>query len=362
MNRAALLRLLSVVLVLVGAWYFRDIVLYVVVAAVLSLIGRPLMKRLSGRKVGPVRISPAIAALTTLVVILGLFTALAWIFFPVLVRELITLSEADPAVLMALLAKPLAVWQHRFDNWGVDIQLQTRVQAAIREEMAAFFSFERLTGLLGRLSLFVGNLFVGLLAVVFITFHFLREPELEARLVLAFTPRPWRDEMRQFLHRVHEVLSAYFLGLMVQVVLVSAATYAGLLLIGVEDAFIIALFTGLSNMIPFLGPLMGATFGVVLSFSAHPEMLASPHIWQPFLIKLVAVFIVVQILDNMVFQPLIFSRVARAHPLEIFLVILAAAELAGVAGMLVAVPSYMLIRIALREFFVKFQRQLFEDD
>ncbi len=362
MRRTTLLRLLSVALVLAGAWYFRDVVLYLVIAAVLSLIGRPLMKRLAGRKVGPVVISPTVAAFLTMGVMFGLLGGLLWIFFPVLVHEAITLSSVDPAVILAFFRKPLAVWQQRFDAWGVDISLQQNLRRALTGWLAGLFSFEQMTTFLGQLSRLVGSLFIGVLAVLFITFHFLREPELEARIVLAFTPQPWRNEMRQFLHRVHEVLSAYFLGLMIQVVLVSTVTAGGLLLIGVDNALIIALFTGLSNMIPFLGPLMGATFGIILSFSTHPEMLASPAVWQPFLLKLVAVFVVVQIIDNVVFQPFIFSRVARAHPLEVFLVILIAAELAGVLGMLVAVPSYMLIRIAIREFFVRFRHSLFGEE
>ncbi len=358
MNRTTAWRLTSVVLVLVGAWFFRDVVLYVVIAAVLALVARPLMKWLLKRRIGKWHLPPTIAALLSLGVLIGIFGTLIWVFFPVLVREAIAFSEADPAVLAALFQRPLEVWQRRLDAWGVQLDLKESIQAGIQSWLASIINMDRLTDLLGRFSSLMGSLFIGTLAVAYITFHFLREPHLQARIVLAFTPRPWRDDMRQFLHRVNEVLSAYFVGLLIQVMLVSTATYVGLLLIDVDNALLIALFTGLSNMVPFLGPLMGALFGILLTFSAEPALLVSGE-WTGMLWRLVAVFVAVQILDNVVFQPMIFSRVARAHPLEVFLVILIAAELAGIVGMLVAVPTYMLLRIAVREFFVKFK--LFSD-
>ncbi len=358
MSRSSILRLLSVVLVMIGVWYFRDVVVYVVVAAVLALMARPLMKWLLRCRLGPWQMTPTAAALISLLALMGVMGMLAWIFFPVLVREAIAFSEADPAVLATILQRPLNVWQHRLEAWGVEVNLKRLIQHTLHAWITSIFNMDRLAEWAGRITSMLGGIFVGTLAIFYITFHFLRQPRLQARIVLAFTPQPWREDMLQFLHRVNEVLSAYFVGLIIQVLLVSTITYLGLAVIDIDNALIIALFTGLSNMIPFLGPLMGGIFGITLTFSANPDLLLSDQ-WLWMLWKLIAVFVIVQIVDNVIFQPMIFSRVARAHPLEVFLVILVAAELAGIVGMLVAVPSYMLLRIALREFVVKFR--VFDD-
>ncbi|MGB0177335.1 MAG: AI-2E family transporter, partial [Owenweeksia sp.] len=112
----------------------------------------------------------------------------------------------------------------------------------------------------------------------------------------------------------------------------------------------IAFFAGLMNIIPYIGPLIGMSFGLVIGLSANltAELSMEPI---PLALLIIGVFGVVQLIDNFILQPLIFSSSINAHPLEIFLVISIAAVIAGIPGMIVAVPTYSVLRLLAREFF-----------
>jgi predicted PurR-regulated permease PerM len=127
----------------------------------------------------------------------------------------------------------------------------------------------------------------------------------------------------------------------------------GLNLIGFEfnHAVIIGFFCGLFNVIPYLGPLIGAAFGLMvgLALNINADLM---NYTLPLLGLMTIVFLIVKIIDDLLFQPFIYSSSVKAHPLEIFLVILAAGNMAGVLGMMLAIPGYTILRVIAREFFV----------
>jgi predicted PurR-regulated permease PerM len=138
----------------------------------------------------------------------------------------------------------------------------------------------------------------------------------------------------------------------------------GLSIIGIEfnHAVIIGFFCGLFNVIPYLGPWMGAIVGLLIgaALNINANFMSQT---LPLLGLMTVVFLSVQIIDNVLFQPLIYSSSVKAHPLEIFLVIMAAGSMAGVLGMFLAIPSYTIVRVVAKEFFdnMKLVRKLTEN-
>lgn len=113
----------------------------------------------------------------------------------------------------------------------------------------------------------------------------------------------------------------------------------------------IAFITGIMNIIPYVGPLVGTVLGTILSTVLKFSVAGvSGHFWG-FIILLVAIFMITQLVDNFLFQPLIYSRSIKSSPLEIFIVLLIAGNLAGVFGMLVAIPAYTVVRVVAGHFF-----------
>ena len=105
-----------------------------------------------------------------------------------------------------------------------------------------------------------------------------------------------------------------------------------------------------------MGPLLGASFAIIITLvQAGPEM-ESVNSMLVLLLKIGGVFGVVQIIDNVLIQPLIFSKSVKAHPLEIFVIIFAAATLAGVVGMILAIPVYTILRVSVNELSIGYQQ------
>ena len=138
-----------------------------------------------------------------------------------------------------------------------------------------------------------------------------------------------------------------------RIIMVGLLDTIGLNLVGFEfsHAVVIGLFCALFNVIPYLGPFIGAVFGLLVGLALNINADLMNHT-LPMLGSMAIVFIVVKVIDDVLFQPLIYSSSVKAHPLEIFLVILAAGSMAGVLGMMLAIPAYTILRVIAREFFV----------
>jgi predicted PurR-regulated permease PerM len=124
----------------------------------------------------------------------------------------------------------------------------------------------------------------------------------------------------------------------------------GLSIFGIKYALTIALFAAVANLIPYLGPILGASFGIIVGISTGTELLTQQD-YLFLVIKIASVFSIVQVVDNIFLQPLIFSKSVKAHPLEIFIVIFAGASLAGIPGMIIAIPVYTVLRVSFGELY-----------
>ncbi len=131
---------------------------------------------------------------------------------------------------------------------------------------------------------------------------------------------------------------------------------SGLILVGVglSNSVLIGLQAAFFNIIPYIGPLIGSAVGVLLGIATHIELDFFTQL-LPLTGWMVLVFILTHLIDNLVSQPLIFSNSVNAHPLEIFILLLIAGSLAGISGMILAIPAYTVIRVFAKEFFNKFK-------
>jgi predicted PurR-regulated permease PerM len=124
--------------------------------------------------------------------------------------------------------------------------------------------------------------------------------------------------------------------------------------LGFKHALVIGLVIGLLNVIPYLGPWLGGIIGIIIGIANNLEMDIKTEL-LPMIGFMLLVILIVQVIDNNLLQPVIFSSSVKAHPLEIFLVIMIAGTLAGITGMILAVPAYVVIRVFAKEFFNKFR-------
>ncbi len=189
-----------------------------------------------------------------------------------------------------------------------------------------------------------GSLFTGILAVCFITFFLLLDQGILRRALLKQIPNKYFELSVSALFKAEKQLTNYMLGLFVQLLGIFTLTSIGLGIIGYPYAITVALFSAAVNVVPYLGPLLGTVVALVLGLTAAPlDASANDYFW--ILAQVGIVYGVVHLIDNIISQPLIFSRSVKAHPLEIFVAIFAGAAVAGVIGMVLALPVFTIARV-----------------
>ena len=212
----------------------------------------------------------------------------------------------------------------------------------------------RITGFFSSLLGFFGNFLIALMSILFISYFFLREQGLFDRMLGSLVPNKYEEETIQAINESSKLLIRYFLGILLQISIITIIVSLALTFLGVNNALLIAFFAALMNVIPYVGPLFGASFGIIITISSHLDLPFYSGM-LPLLLKVVVVIGVMQMVDNFIIQPTIFGRSVKAHPLEIFIVVLVGAKLGGIIGMVVAIPAYTVLRVIGKVFFSEFK-------
>jgi predicted PurR-regulated permease PerM len=342
---------LGAVLLLFLMWYFSSLVTYILISVILSLMGRPLVRILARLRVGKFRLGQGGSALLTLIAFWLLAIGAIRFLIPLLVSEFKELSDIQPDSVFAIIDEPLVRFLKLVGHEPVDSG-KAYFTEIFQNQIKGSLGIEQLSNLLGALAGAFGGLLIGAFSVSFITFFFLKEENMFKNGVLLFVPTEWEEKVSRIMSSIHLLLRRYFLGLLAEVCLVGLLVTIGLTVVGLgfRHAVVVGCFCGLLNIIPYLGPWMGAAVGLLIGIAVNVHADFSSHT-LPLLGLMVVVFGTVQVIDNILFQPLIYSNSVKAHPLEIFLVIMAAGSFGGIVGMILAIPVYTILRVVLKEFF-----------
>ncbi len=349
MNRFFVFIFLSVVLFLFLGWVFTDIYVYVIISVILAAILRPINKYFNRNKFFGVKLPKSISALLSFSVLGLVILLFSLIFTPLITKQIRVLSSVDYFSLIDKLEEPVA----NFEAFLFENKLSTKKEGFIRREVKdgviLMIKEINFSNIFNSVIAYTGNIFVGLLAVSFITFFLLVDFVLFRKKVISIIPNKYFEVSISALTKIEHLLSNYLLGLIIQMTTIFSMVAIGLSAFSIEYAMTIALFAAVANLIPYLGPLLGASFAIIVTLvQAGPEMESINSILV-LLLKIGGVFAVVQLSDNILIQPLIFSKSVKAHPLEIFVIIFAAATLAGVVGMILAIPVYTILRVSVNE-------------
>lgn len=332
-------------------WYFSSIVTYILISLVLSFIGRPLVRWLARIKIKKFKIPVSLAAFLTLVFLWVVFISFFRFIIPLLMSEFETLSQVDFAAVLSSVEEPLKKVTEFFNADPVVFENQTFFDL-VSKNVGDKIDFSQLSNLLGAVAGTIGELLIGFFSVSFITFFFLKEKNMFREGVILLVPTHLETKVAHILDSISYLLRRYFIGLLFEVFMVMLLDTIGLKLVGIgfNHAVVIGLICGLFNVIPYLGPWMGAAVGLLIgtAINLNADFMSFT---LPLLGLMIVVFGSVQIIDNILFQPLIYSSSVKAHPLEIFLVIMAAGSLAGIVGMILAIPVYTILRVVAKEFF-----------
>lgn len=350
-----IIALLAFLLGLWLIWYFKSIVFFLLLSAVLSLVSRPIFDLIKKVHIGKFRMSNALAALLSIIFIWVLILTFFRFSVPVVLSEIRFLSEVDMQSVFPRIERLLESLINGSGGQGFGLTVYEFIEDQLKQMALTFFDFTRLNDVLGSIVGFLGGAFVLAFAVSFITFFLLKDEWLLLESILLFVPAHYEDSLKHMLNSIKHLLRRYFVGVLFQILLISLFVTAGFGIIGIpfEHAIVVGLFCGFINVIPYLGPFIGAFFGILVGLIVYLQMLFPPD-FMVFFWGMFLVFVIVQLLDNLVFQPIIFSSSVKAHPLEIFIIILMAGYMAGIPGMFLAIPVYTILRVVAREFFFNY--------
>ncbi len=335
-------------------YYFSDIVAFVLIAWVLSLIGQPMMAFFQRRlRIGQFKAGPSFCAIVSILVFFVVFGMLIWMFVPLVVEQAGNLAGVDYASITAALQEPLSELNQKLAEWGI-VESGSIAELQLEESLKGWFKPAKIGTFFSSLLGIAGKLLFAIVSVVFITFFFLKDQGLFINFLVALSPTRYELEVRNGLETITNLLTRYFGGMLLQISLITLFVSVVLSLLGVKNALLIGFFAAVINVIPYLGPLIGAAFGIFITISSNLDLDFYSQM-LPLLIKILCVFAVVQLLDNFLFHPFIFSKSVMAHPLEIFIVVLIGAKLNGITGMILAIPAYTVLRVIAGVFLSEFK-------
>lgn len=352
-------------IVCLACWYFRSVLVYVILAFVVSLISQPLTHLLRKIRIkGKSAPDWLLAILSISIVMAGLILVITQMI-PVVTN---IIKEASVFKDMSLFDNNVSDYVNAWvvgliPSLGEDYDAVSVLFDYLKGVSSEF----SITGILGSVASVVIDLAVGLFAVVFISFFFVKDEKLFSKIVAALVPDRIEASVTEALLDIEHLLSRYFVGLLLEMMGVALLNFIGLWLIariGFTYALGIGFIAGILNIIPYVGPIIGEVLGallcMVLKYGAGVGL--DVNIWF-FALIVLAIMLCVQLVDNFVLQPLIYSTSIQASPLEIFIVMLMASQLGGILGMLAAIPAYTVIRVFAGRFFYdkKLVRRLMPD-
>ena len=338
----AIVQAFIIIVLLIGLYQvvlsIQSVLSYILIAAVVSLVGRPIAQLLKRIKFGN-----TLSSVTTIAILMTTFFGIVSLLLPVIFEQAKNLSLLNVNAFEATATKLMNELSIYLLDYGVD--LQSWVDRSLAEVDYSFLP-DAINTVLNGLSGFT----IGVFSVIFISFFFLRDSGLLERMVMVFVADKNIKRVEKSIFSIKNLLSRYFIGLLVQITVLFFVYTLVLLIFGIPNAVTIALVCALLNIIPFLGPIIGTVLIVFLTMTSNLDA-SFASVTLPKTIYVLIGFTIGQLIDNFLTQPYVFSTSVKSHPLEIFIIILVGGLLFGPLGMIIAVPLYTALKVIFKEFY-----------
>lgn len=333
--------LILAALLLFFLYQIQSVLTYLLVSLILTLIGIPILDFLKKR----LKFKHTIATIVVLTIYILIILCFIMMFIPLIITQgqnlsLLNTAEIEKNSIELINQLNTFLEQHHIDS--KEIFDMKNFKSIINLNVIPNF----LNSVIGTIS----NFGMGLGSVLFITFFFLKDKSMFLNGAKLLIPDSQEEKILNSIEKINLLLSRYFIGLLLQLSIVFVLYTIVLSIFGIPNIFVIAFLCAVLNIIPYLGPLIASVLAAILTMISHfgsdfqTETL-------PTTIYVLLGFWIVQVIDNNLSQPIIFSKSVSSHPLEIFLVILIAGFSFGILGMIIAVPIYTIIKVICKEFF-----------
>ncbi len=336
----ALSIIIGIALLLFLLYKIQSVIVYIAIAAIISLIGRPIILFLTNT----LKFRNILAVLTTMGILVSLFVGLVVMFIPLVAEQGRNLSLLNIEQLQQNIEGLYLEIISYFEINQIDLQ-----QSIKKSNVLTKIDYSLIPNFLNAVVSGLGSFSIGLFSVLFISFFFLKDSKLFESGIITLIPDNKESRWKKSSTKIKDLLSRYFVGLIFQILILFIIYTIVLLIFGINNAIVIAFLCALLNLIPYIGPLVSAVLMIILSMSSNLGQSFSEVILPKTSYVMIG-FVFAQLVDNFFSQPFIFSKSVKSHPLEIFLIIIISGILFGITGMIVAVPVYTAIKVILKEF------------
>ena len=183
---------------------------------------------------------------------------------------------------------------------------------------------------------------IAIFAIIpFVTYFVLAEGDAALKNLIQRVPNKYFEMSLNVLNKIERDLVGYLRGWILDSIIIGVLSIAGLWLIGVDYPILIGTVAGIANLVPYLGPVVGAVPAFLVSLTQFGDF--------RMLVPIIVLSVAIQAIDNIIVQPLCFAKTVDMHPLTVILVLLVGNELMGVAGMLVAIPIATVLKVSIVE-------------
>ncbi|MDR0604925.1 MAG: AI-2E family transporter [Bacteroidales bacterium] len=341
--------LLGLGLFLFIAWYFSSVTIYVIVSIIVTLLCSPIKQLFARIRYKKFKIGNTLAsALSLSLVVIVLLLLFHIVLFPVS-KQINAIVSIDTDNIETTYNKALNYIDGKLKYYHI-IEAEENLEDIIVHTAFSYIGQMNISSAFGDIVHAIGAVFLGIFSVLFISFFFLKDFVNLQQSIINIAPANHRTEVFHILERSKRLLSNYFVGLSIEMILMGLLEFIILSLLGIENALLISFLGGIMVVVPYIGSLIACIAGCFIAGISGYIVSPDANI-SIILVKVLATFVCCRIVDNFFLQPFIASKSVKAHPLEIFIVVLLFGSLAGIPGMMLGIPAYTVIRIIAQEFF-----------
>lgn len=319
---------------------FSTVVLPVILAMIGYYLLRPILRLLER-----IKIPRAWGILILILAAAGLITLLIFLILPFLKNQLNNLVEEFPTYFKQLTVNidhflRTSIFSSFYES--LDINIAKLVDSA--PDNIGKTVTDAVGGIAVGVTSFVGaltGLVLSIVTVPFILFYLLKDGEKLPEVFIKMLPPRMRTGAREIAQQADHQISSYIQGQILVAICIGIMVSIGFFIIGMDYALLLGVLAMFTSVVPYLGPLIAITPAVIIAIVSSPFMI----------VKLAVVWTIVQLIDGKFISPQIMGKSLQIHPITIIFVLLTAGSLFGVAGVILGIPGFAVMKVFVKHFF-----------
>ncbi len=318
------LTIIKIILILLALWFIyliRDVLIILFLSFILAILIDPLADWFEKRK-----IPRGLAVLAVYVILITILSLILVLLVPPIILQFQQLIEKLPAY-----------WEKIAKTWIGEFA----VKGDFKNLQESFKSVG--AGLTRGIFVTLGGVFgsvAALFLVLVLTFYMVTQEDPIKKMIKSLIPAHYLPYVNQVSIKIKQKMIAWFKGQLILCLVVGCLAYVGLLILGVDYALALGLIAGITEIIPYVGPFIGATVAVFIAFGASPLKA----------LMVVILYIIIQQLENNLLVPKVMKKTVGLNPIISIIALIIGAKLAGVAGVLLAIPFASIVSIFIQDF------------